>query len=986
MWMKPPPKAFTPYLLTLAATAAAIGARWLLTPWIGDQLPLVTLVAAVAAGVWLGGFRTALLAMATGYLACDTLFPGARVAAGMHGTRDPAGLGAFVLSSAIIIGFGECVRAARTRERATLHEAQRLSHLGSWRWTEATGRTLVSDELRRIFGLPEDAGIPALKDQDGTLYPHDSWLRLDAAVKEAMRTGRGFHLDLEALRGAGSGAAAGAAAERIWVSMRSEAIQDAQGRMIGLRGTVQEITERKRAEALMEGQRRILEKIARRVPLHGVLDDLARTVEEQDPGLLCSIHLIDEDGTRLLAGAGPSLPAEYMRAMDGAPIEPPEAGPCCLVAQAQKDVLVPDIAVDRHWSARWREQALKAGLRSVRSTVVRGAGGVPLATFAMYRRHPGNPEPANVQVGFVARQLAAIAIERERADADLRQAEADARLLQTIGAELLSDRGEQSIYDKIVEGAARLMRSQCSSLQAIETGGDGGLELRLLASLGFNERGRTHWERVRLGGPTTCGKSLASGARSIVPDVESCPFMDGTEDLAMSRENGIVAVQTTPLVTRAGNMVGMLSTHWNRTYIPPERDLRTLDILARQAADLIERKRHDDALREADRRKDEFLATLAHELRNPLAPMRNSLATMRLAGTVADRIEEPGRPREVMERQLQHLIRLVDDLLDVSRITRGTMQLRREPVDLGSVLQHALETCRPLVEGRRQEVTVGLPDQAIWLNADPVRLAQVFNNLLNNASKYTEPGGHVWLTAERQGDEALVRVRDTGLGIPPDRLSSIFEMFSQVDRSLERAQGGLGVGLSLVKRMVELHGGSILAHSEGPGRGSEFVVRLPVLRTVSESGRPARPRADRPAPAPHAGNGRPGRRALVVDDNIDSADSLAMLLRVTGHEAVTAHDGVEALAVAERVQPEVIFLDIGMPRLNGYEAARRIREAPWGRDMLLVAMTGWGKDEDRRRSREAGFDAHLVKPADCNELLKLMESLAPARGRSARDT
>jgi len=961
--------------------------RWLLTPVLGDQLPLVTLVAVVAAGVWLGGYRTALVAGLVGYAACDTLFPGARVGLGLHGTRDPAGLAAFIFASAVIIGFGEALRAARARESAVIREAQRLAHLGSWEWRAATGRTVVSDEVRRMFGLPEGAAIPDLKDQDETLYPHESWLRLTAAVDESMRTGRGFHLDLEALRGT----------DRIWVTMRCEAIQDAQGQMVGLYGTVQEITERKRAEALMDGQRRILEKIARRVPLSQVLEDLARVVEEQDPGLICSVHLIDGDGTRLLAGAGPSLPAEYMRAMDGAPIVPPDAGPCCLAIHAQKDVLVPDIAADERWSMRWRELALASGLRSVRSTVVRGADGAPLATFAMYRRQPGNPEPLDVQVGFVARQLAAIAIERDRADAGLRQAEADARLLQTIGAELLSDVGEEGLYQGVIEAAARLMRSQCASLQAVQPSPDGGLELRLLASRGFDGRAKRFWSRVRFDGTTACGQSLASGTRTMVPDVESCAFMAGTEDLAMSREAGIVAVQTTPLVSRAGNLVGMLSTHWDRAYLPPERDLRNLDILARQAADLIERKRTDEALREADRRKDEFLATLAHELRNPLAPMRNSLALLRLPdapGGAAQEGSDQGRLHEVMERQLQHLIRLVDDLLDVSRISRGVMQLRREPVELETVMRHALETCRPLAEGRNHEVTVSLPEEPIRLNADPVRLVQVFTNLLNNACKYSEPGGRVWLTAEHHGDEVVVRVRDTGLGIPPDRLASIFGMFSQVDRSLERTQGGLGVGLTLVKRLVELHGGSVLAKSEGPGRGSEFVVRLPSLQTARESEPRARPQEEKmrlfssaaPADRPHASGHPAGRRALVVDDNADSANSLAMLLKLSGHEAVTAHDGVEALEAAERFRPEVVFLDIGMPRLNGYDAARRIRQEAWGRGMMLVAMTGWGKEEDRRKSRDAGFDAHMVKPADLDELMRLMESLAPAVRRSGRES
>ena len=954
------------YLGTLAATCVAVGVRWILTPWIGDQLPLVTLFAAVAIGAWLGGYRAGFLAMMAGWLMCDLIFPGARAAAGVHGTRDPVGLAAYVLSSAVIIAFGEALRVARIRERAVIGEAQRLARLGSWEWRAATGRFLVSDELRRIFGLPAGAALPRLQDQDDTLYPHDSWLRVEAAMRDSLRTGHGFHLDLEALR----------AGERIAVAMRGEASQDAQGKVIGLRGTVQEITERKRAEAFMEGQRRVLEKIARRVGLSEVLADLVRLVEEQEPGLLCSIQLVDAGTGTLRAGAGPSLPFEYMRAIDGVPIQPPAAGPCCLVLQEKKDVLVTDIAAETRFSARWRDRAIASGLRSVLSTVVRGATGEPLATFAMYRREPGNPEPLNPQIGFVARQLVAIAIEREQAEADLRQAEADARLLQTLGAELLSETGEETLYRKVIDAAAVLMRSEFASMQAVERAPDGGSELRLMASRGFSPLAERAWQRVRCGSAAACGRALKTGTRILVPDVQTCAFLAGSEDLAVYRETGIRAVQTTPLVSRAGNTVGMISTHWNRPYAPPERDLRNLDILARQAADLIERRRNEEALREADRRKDEFLAMLAHELRNPLAPMRNSLMVMKLLEGAPSADED--RLRGVLERQLHHLIRLVDDLLDVSRITRGTLQLRREPVELSAVVAHAVETARPLAVERRHEIVVTLPPEPVWLQADPVRLAQVLNNLMNNACKYTEPGGQVWLAAERHGDEVVVRVRDTGLGIPSDRLGSIFDMFNQVDRSIERAQGGMGIGLTLVRRLVELHGGSVLATSDGPGRGSEFVVRLPLLKPISEFERHARPELRLLPPAQR----QAARRALVVDDNVDSADSLATLLRVTGHEAITAHDGVEALATAERFRPEVVFLDIGMPRMNGYDAARRIRQQEWGRDMLLVAVTGWGKDEDRRRSREAGFDAHLVKPADSNELLRLLGTLTPATGRN----
>jgi CheY-like chemotaxis protein/nitrogen-specific signal transduction histidine kinase len=400
-------------------------------------------------------------------------------------------------------------------------------------------------------------------------------------------------------------------------------------------------------------------------------------------------------------------------------------------------------------------------------------------------------------------------------------------------------------------------------------------------------------------------------------------------------------------------MVGMLSTHWNRPYVAPERDLRNLDILARQAADLLERKRNEEALREADRRKDEFLATLAHELRNPLAPIRNSLTVMRMT-------DSPELVRDMLERQVHHLIRLVDDLLDVSRITRGTMTLRREPIELDAVVRHAMETIRPLAEALGHEVTVDLPKVTVWLNADPVRMAQVFNNLLNNACKYTGPKGHILLSAERQGHEVLVRVRDTGIGIPRDRLSSIFDMFSQVDRSLEKTQGGLGIGLTLVRSLVEMHGGSVTAHSDGPGKGSEFTIRLPRIEAHAQ-----------PDALPGQSTAAP-RHVLVVEDNPDARDTLRMLLELGGHRVETAADGAAALEKALALQPELALIDVGLPTVDGYEVARRIRASHGIRRPYLIALTGYGSPEDRARAVEAGFDRHVVKPVDPETLSEIM--------------
>ncbi len=369
---------------------------------------------------------------------------------------------------------------------------------------------------------------------------------------------------------------------------------------------------------------------------------------------------------------------------------------------------------------------------------------------------------------------------------------------------------------------------------------------------------------------------------------------------------------------------------------------------------------------EADRRKDEFLAMLAHELRGPLAPLSNMLEVMKRADGDIALIQQA---RTTMERQLRHLVRLVDDLIDVSRITRNNVELRKERVELASIIQQSAESCRPLAERAKIELTTALPPQPIYLNADPMRLVQVFSNILNNACKYTEVGGQIRVSAQRQGSDAIARVEDTGIGIPPAQLASVFEMFTQIEK--DRSQGGLGIGLALAKRLVEMHDGTVEAHSEGLGKGSAFVVRLPIATESPEDEPLVKDGRRRPdAPAVTA----PPRRILVVDDNVDSATSLARLLKMSGNETQMAHDGLDAVEAAERFRPDVILLDIGLPKLDGHDACRRIREHAWGAPMLIVALTGWGQEEDRRKSRDAGFDHHLVKPVDLAALKRLLAS------------
>jgi PAS domain S-box-containing protein len=409
---------------------------------------------------------------------------------------------------------------------------------------------------------------------------------------------------------------------------------------------------------------------------------------------------------------------------------------------------------------------------------------------------------------------------------------------------------------------------------------------------------------------------------------------------------------------------------FSREVREPDAELvEMMTAVGSQVGQFAERQRAQAALRDADRRKDEFLAMLAHELRNPLAPIRNAVQIVRAK---APREPDLQWATDVVERQIHQMTRLVDDLLDVSRITRGKIVLRRELVDLAAVIGSAVEASRPLVEKWGHKLTVTLPPEPIPLEADATRLAQVFLNLVNNAAKYTDPGGRIAITAERHGQHVAVVVRDSGIGIPADSLRTIFEMFAQVERSIERSEGGLGIGLTLVRRLVEMHGGTVEARSAGAGQGSEFEVRLPL----------AAARVDRASPGLAPGDTQPrrvaARRILIVDDNQDAADSLGLLLRMSGNDVETAHDGVAAVESATAFRPDIVLMDIGLPRLNGYEAAQRIRQQQGGRNIILVAVTGWGQEEDRRRCLEAGFDHHMTKPVEYEALQRLLAAAVRA--------
>ena len=393
-------------------------------------------------------------------------------------------------------------------------------------------------------------------------------------------------------------------------------------------------------------------------------------------------------------------------------------------------------------------------------------------------------------------------------------------------------------------------------------------------------------------------------------------------------------------------------------------------------AEVAERARIERALKEADRHKDEFLAMLAHELRNPLAPIFNAVQIMRRKP-----LNDPqlAWSRDVIERQLGHLTRLVDDLLDVSRITRGKINVTRAPLELSLILARAIETVQPMLTDKKHELIVNVADGTLKVAGDLTRLTQVVGNVLGNAAKYTDTGGRIALTAQGDSDLVEIIVRDNGIGIPPELLPAVFGLFTQLERATDRTQGGLGIGLALVRKLVELHEGTVVAKSDGLGQGSEFIIRLPRLIE--------RHMEDAFDSNPHARSTRAeksGRRILVADDNQDALESLGTLLEISGHEVHTASDGMLAIEIAARVRPEVALLDIGMPRMDGYEVARRIRAESWGKHIVLVALTGWGQDEDRRRTREAGFDSHLVKPLDLDALTDFLARLPPVDEKVSR--
>ena len=537
------------------------------------------------------------------------------------------------------------------------------------------------------------------------------------------------------------------------------------------------------------------------------------------------------------------------------------------------------------------------------------------------------------------------------AKSDLANQLGDMNHLHRMSADLSVAAGQERTLEETLRAVLSVLGAEMGLLRLLDR--DRG-ELAIVASVEVPDVFRERFGRVPVG-VTACGQAVERGEPVIVEDIETI-----AED-ATSREaaslGGYRSTCCTPLVGWGGEPLGTVEALFRDPHRPPERQVRLVELYSHQAAAFVEAARLNGELREADRRKDEFLAMLAHELRNPIAAIDNAA---RLASGDHESVEWA---LDVIGRQSRHLARLVDDLLDASRVAKGKIELRPERIEASVILRQAAEATRGLVESRGHRLDVDLGHESLWLDADPTRLQQMAVNLLTNAARYTPNGGHIRLGAERHGERVFVRVADNGVGMSPEELPKMFELFVQGERKSDRVEGGLGIGLTLVKALAEMHGGSVSASSEGPGKGSEFVIALPAE---------AEPMPPADAPKGMSAASLKRARVLVVDDSVDTARGLARLLGRAGHDVRTAHDGPTALAEADSHRPEFVLMDLGLPGMDGYELASLIRQEPWGRDAVLVAISGYGRAEDRRRSRAAGIDEHFVKPVDFDALSEMI--------------
>jgi signal transduction histidine kinase/DNA-binding response OmpR family regulator len=746
--------------------------------------------------------------------------------------------------------------------------------------------------------------------------------------------------------------------------------------------------EKRAAEVLAQKARELTRSIAERMRAEELLRQ--RATQQEIVVALGQFALAGSEQAALLADAMASLArglgAEFSRVMElaeagdrqlmlagygwpeGADLEEEVGDGAMSLAvytlQATEPIMIDDLRTESRFAVPGPLHDL--GVVSGLNVFIRGRER-PFGTLGAYTVRPRTFSRDDVHFLQAVANVLAAAIQRWRDEAELAAVRdqleiqlTDMTRLHALSEQLSDSIELPAVLQKVLSAVTGLQGTDRGVLMLYDRARD---TMTTAASVGFDpaELADEKPEEDRK------GVSAVFSGGLVVEDVTADLVL--TPHLRVAQRAGSLAVCSTPLLTCGNDLVGAIATYFPQRHRPSARETRLVELYARQAAEVIENAWLYREIQEADRRKGEFLAMLGHELRNPLAPILNALHVLRLPDLSP---EEGDDARKVAERQVIHLARLVDDLLDVSRINSGKIELRKSHVDLREAAAGALESARPLIESRHHSLDVRLPDEPVPLLADATRLEQVLANLLNNAAKYTEPGGRITLEVEREAGEAIVRVGDDGIGIDAELLPRVFELFAQADPSLDRSQGGLGIGLTLVRRLVELHGGTVVARSPGRGLGSEFSVRLP-LASPERSKEPTD--VDRPAAAD-----RPDqpRRVLIVDDNVDGARILARLLSAGGHRTDLAHNGAQALEVAHRTIPDVVLLDIGLPEMDGYEVARRLRGSEDLKGVLLVAVTGYGQEKDRASANEAGFDHHLVKPVDPESVRELI-ALLPSR-------
>ena len=917
------------YLFALGAVAVAAVVRWLLGPLLTDNLPFLTFYVAVAVTAWYGGLRPALLATAVGFVAGVAFFVPTNADFSMRqlwiGQWDDW-FRYLVVTTAFAI-FGEAKKEAINRaelRRETL-QVTLLSIGDGVVVTDTEGRmTSLNPIAEALTGWTQRDAVGLPLEDVFHIVNEETRKTVDSPVAKVLEHGRIVALANHTLLIAKDGT------ERP-IDDSAAPIRAVDGTLLGVVLIFRDVTEVRVAERSLRAS-----EARKSAVLRTALD---------------SIVTIDHEGKIIDFNPAAELMFGYRR--DN------------VIGREMGDVIVPPALRDSH------RQGLKRYLATGEQRVLNRL----LELTAM--RSDGSEFPVELAITAIgdAEQpmftgyLRDIS-NRKQADDALRAAHSELELrVQQRTTQLIEASGfAQALLESLQTGIVACNAQGVLTLFNQATREFHGLPQEPLPA----EQWAQHYDLYRADGVTPLTKEEIPLFRALsgehVRDVE----------MVIAPKRGkvrTVCASGQSFYDGAGKHLGaVVSMHDITEGKQAAAALREAhdDLERRVAARTAELDAANSALQQADRRKDEFLATLAHELRNPLAPLRNGLQVMRLAGADADVVE---RARAMMERQLTQIIRLVDDLLDVNRISRGTFILRIERANLADIVHHAMETCGPPIEEKQHRLTVTMPPVPIYVDVDSARLSQALCNLLVNAAKFTPNGGQIWLDMRRAGGDAVISIKDSGVGISADMLDKVFEMFTQLDRSLETSQAGLGIGLSIVQRLVEMHGGSVEAKSAGLGTGSEFILKLPVAVVQAHDFE----RINTPA---SVGNGN-SRRILIADDNEDAADSLAMMLSMMGNETRTAPDGLAALAVGAAFAPEIVLLDIGMPKLNGYDAARRIRGEPWGERLILVALTGRSQDEDRRLSHEAGFDFHLVKPVEPAALEKLLAIVPSTRDSRA---